>query len=321
VKPSMSTLVGSLYHAHDPRREAGFSIFYVAINLGALSGPLVSEWARAGWGWRSIFVCAATAMLPALLLLIAARGALGRRADHAPRTLGAASNKDDRSRFHALFLISGVAVIFWLAFQQTGASLAFFAQAHTVRRVGFLRWSLPLRPGHFAALHAGLVIVFTPLELWAFGRLRQRRAEPSAALKMIWGFLFTAAAFAIVAGASLCGGDTGRVSPLWLLSFYAFLSLGELLLSPMGLSLVTELAPPRFSGCFTGLWFVAIAIGHGLAAALGPFWRDWPHHRYFALMALLLLGAAGVILVRLQVLELLLSRTKHADEPRQTASG
>jgi len=122
--------------------------------------------------------------------------------------------RDDRSRLHALFLISGVAVIFWLAFQQTGASLAFFAQAHTVRRVGFLRWSLPLRPGHFAALHAGLVIAFTPLVLWAFGRLRQRRVEPSTSLKMIWGFLFTAAAFAIVAGASL-SAETRAGSARW----------------------------------------------------------------------------------------------------------
>lgn len=113
----------------------------------------------------------------------------------------------------------------------------------------------------------------------------------------------TAAAFAFIAAAALRGGDSGRVSPLWLGGCYVLLSIGELLLSPMGLALVTQLAPPRLATRFVGLWFASVAIDHGGAAALGLLWSRWPHHRYFAAVAAVTLLAAAVLLQRLRALE------------------
>lgn len=307
-KPGISTLVGHLYSASDSRRESGFFLFYIAINVGALVGPLLSEWARARWGWPSIFACAAGAMGPALGLLVFMRAP---RSDEKPQdgsALAAAPVLDERARVQALVLICAVAVVFWLAFQQTSTTLALFAARQTVLDLTVLRFQARLHPGHFAALHAGLVIGFTPLLLGVARRLRTRHAEPSTPQKMVWGFVCIAAAFALVAGASLRGGGTGRVSPLWLGGCYVVLSLGELLLSPCGLSLVAELAPPRWSGRLMGLWFASVAVGHGLAVGLGLLWSRGPHHRYFASIAALALLAAAVLRQRLPALEVVIRR-------------
>jgi POT family proton-dependent oligopeptide transporter len=308
VKPGITAAVGGLYPDGDGGREAGFSIFYIAVNLGAFAGPLLAEWARARWGWPSIFACAAAAMLPALVLLIPAIPRPTKQVPHLQVPKPSLTTKDEWARVQALILLCAVTVFFWLAFQQTGTSLALFAEEHTAQRLTLLRWKLTLRPGHFAALHAGLVIGFTPLLLGAIDRLRRRRADPSTPQKMVWGFLLTAAAFALVAGAALRGGDAGRVSPLWLAGCYGLLSLGELLISPRGLSMVTDLAPPRLAGRFMGLWFASVAVGHGFAAGLGLLWSGWPHHRYFAAVAALSLLAAAVLRQRLVALDSAIAR-------------
>ncbi len=301
-KPSITTLVGTIYPDDHSRRESGFSLFYVAVNLGSLGGPLLAEWARAHWGWPSIFFCGAGAMGVALLFL--PMTPISHQAIFPRKLAPALSLGAERARVAALWLLCGIGVIFYLAFQQTGTTLALFAERHTNLQFG---WGLEFRPGHFAALHAALVILFTPLLQWVTARLRARQIESSPARKMIWGFLLTAAAFAVVSAGSL-SGEAQRVSPLWLVGCYVLLSLGELFLAPMSLALLTELAPPRLSGRFTGIWYASVAVGHGLAAALGPAWSCWPQHRYFAGIAGLSLIGAAALYLRLGTLETALSR-------------
>lgn len=120
---------------------------------------------------------------------------------------------------------------------------------------------------------------------------------------MIWGYVATAAAFAVLTAAGIHGADTGRVSPTWLAGCYLFLSVGELLLGPLGMSLLTQIAPPGKISQVVGLWFAATAVGNVLTGALGMTWGRWPHHHYFALLALLSLGAAVVLLAQLRRLE------------------
>lgn len=316
-KPAVTTLVGNLYLKGDHQREAGFAIFYAAVNLGALVGPLMAECIRIRWGWTTIFAGAEVALLPALILIMIANpGRAPSSADETP-TAAQALQQPELVRTQAVYLICSVSVAFWFAFQQTSTTLTFFAERHTAEGFTILHWSFHARPGHFVALHAALVIGLTPLVLRFLGYLRLKQVAPSTPMKLIWGFLFTAAAFAHVAWASLKGEDTQRISLLWLGATYLLLALGELMLSPMGLSLVTELAPRPLAGRFTGLWFASVAIGHGLAGPLGLLWGRWPPHRYFALIALLLLGTAGVLIVRLRTLEIALSDATHADAPSQ----
>jgi MFS family permease len=113
----------------------------------------------------------------------------------------------------------------------------------------------------------------------------------------------TAAAFALMTAAGLNGGDLGRVSGAWLVGCYVLLSLAEILLAPLGMSLILRLAPKEKSAQAVGLWFAGCAIGNGLAGALGLLWDRWPHHRYFALLAVLSLGAAAVLLPRRRQLD------------------
>lgn len=301
-KPSISALVGKLYPAGDERREAGFAIFYVAVNLGALGGPLLAEWSRARWGWPAIFVCAASAMAAALWASLFTVGPTQQAADE--NFIASASHSDERPRIKALYLLCGAGVASCVVFQQTGTSLAFFAEQDTRLRLGS---SLVLRPGHFAALHAAFVILFTPLLHRTFAWLRARRVELSISRKIIGGFLFLGAAFLLVSAADLTN-TAQRKSPLWLANCYGLLSLGELLLSPMSLAFLSRIAPPRLAGRCHGLWYAAVAVGYGLAAAVGPLWTHWPHHRYFAAIAVISFISAAWLLLCRSTLEASISR-------------
>jgi dipeptide/tripeptide permease len=189
---------------------------------------------------------------------------------------------------------------------QATTSLTLFAAQHTERMVRIAGCGLTLAPGHFMSLHALLVLLLTgPLSA-----LLARRGHKGSALstpaKMIWGFVMTSAAFALMALAGLRGGDASCIGIGWLTGCYVLLTMGELLLAPMGLALVTRLAPRALAGRLIAVWFAAVAVGNGLAGALGILWTRWPHHRYFALLAALALLAAAVLLERLGHLERLL---------------
>lgn len=170
--------------------------------------------------------------------------------------------------------------------------------------------SIPIGPGYFASLHGLIVLGLLPLVLSLESRKRGNGA--SITDKVIWGYVITAAAFAVMAAGGLRGGDLGRVSGAWLLGCYALLSLGEVLLAPLGVALITRLAPKHKAGQAVGLWFASCAFGSGLGGALGLCWDRWPHHRYFAVLALLSLGAAVVLLPRRRQLDWLTALNRSA---------
>ena len=161
---------------------------------------------------------------------------------------------------------------------------------NTLTSVTLLGHTIPTGPGHFAALHGLLVLAMLPMFLALHGR--RTGCAPSATSLMIWGYVATAGAFALMALAGLLGGDLGRVSGAWLVGCYLLLSLAEVLLAPLGVSLLTRLAPKHKAAQAVGLWFAGSALGNGLAGALGLCWDRWPHHRYFAALAAMSLAAA-----------------------------
>jgi POT family proton-dependent oligopeptide transporter len=115
-------------------------------------------------------------------------------------------------------------------------------------------------------------------------------------MKMLVGIGLTAAAYGTMAIAGVLGGDTGRVSPWWLVNAYILIALGEVCLSPMGLSLVNRVAPPRSRGVMMGGWFVSLAVGGYSAGMLGAYWNEMPHSRFF-LLVVAVLGMAAILLV------------------------
>ncbi len=280
-KPGISVSTGALYPAADTRRERSFMILHIAVNIGAMAGPLCAEWAR-GRSWSAIFRWAVASMALAIVaLLVGSRYIVPVVIQHPATNAGPIDEPTARDRVRAIRLFCAVGVVFWLTAQQAGTSLALFAESHTSPV-----FSRTIGPGHFASLHSLLVLVLMPPMLILFAGLRSRGREPSTLVKMIWGYLFTAAAFALMGLAALLGGDSGRVSPAWLTGCYALLSVAELLLAPMSLSLVSQLAPSGQTSRMVGLWSAATAVGNAMAGALGLLWGRWSNHSYFGLLVL-----------------------------------
>lgn len=307
-KPSVTTLVGKLYRANDTCRDGGFAGFYFAINIGFLIGPLVGEWSLAWFDWQAVFASAAVLMIPALVLATVCRRRIERSAIYIVESDATSAPGTEQARIRAAVLLCGLAVLSWFALQQTVGALVLFAQENTRLQFVLGPWELTLRPGYFTALHGGLVLVFLPLMMRRSRRQRAFGSEPSTAIKLIRGFVYLAAAFALMGLAGLLGGDAGRVSPLWLVGCYILITPGEIWLSAMGLSLMTQLAPSRLASRLVGLWMASVAIGNALTGAFGLLWSHWPHHRYFAVVALCCLVGACVLLAHLRRLEAVLSR-------------
>lgn len=308
-KPGFSALVSLLYSESDTRRDSGFLLLHGVYNAGTVVAPLVAEWARARWGWAAIFHVAALAMLTSVTSFALGAPVLRAASRSAPSTATGGPVYAEREYTRACWLVCGVGVVFWSTAVQASTTLTLFAVQHTEQEVTLLGRTLSVAPGHFQSLHALLVLALMPPLGWALLRLRRRGHELSTPGKMAWGFVTISAAFAVVSLAALHGGDAGRIGPGWLAGCYVLLTLGELLVAPMALALITRLTPPGQTARRVALWCGATAAGNALAGAAGSLWTRWPHHRYFAMLALLSLGASVVLLARLRRLERLLTRS------------
>ena len=197
----------------------------------------------------------------------------------------------------ALLVIFVIVIVFWMAFHQNQLTLTYFANDNT-------DWSAW---GNVSGVISNAInpfwIITLTVPLISFWRwLAKKGLEPSTPAKIAIGMLLTAVSFYLMAIACLAGGNTGKVSPWWLISSYAIVSLGELMLSPMGLSLVSKVAPAHMRGLMMGGWFVATAIGNKLTA-IGVFWRVWDHSTFFSILATMALFMSGVLWLLLKPLK------------------
>src|SRR5438445_8955565 len=279
LKPNVSTLVGSLYDAGDARRDAGFSIFYMGINTGAALGPLIAGWLAQKVDWHIGFACAGVGMLLGLTQYVVGRDrlrpALERLATRPARPAGPAAPATARSgegegeagflgfttiewkRIAAMLVFFVFAAVFWTAYEQAGSTLNLFGDRYT--RLSVLGFTFP--SSWFVAVQAIFVILLAPLFAWLWVRLGPR--EPSSPAKFAGGLFFIGLSFVLLmpAAAYAQTGSGVRVSALWLVGCYFVQELGELSLSPVGLSVFTKLAPVRIVGMMMGGWFLADAFG------------------------------------------------------------
>jgi POT family proton-dependent oligopeptide transporter len=190
---------------------------------------------------------------------------------------------DVRARILCLLVVFAIVVAFWVAFYQNGFTLTLWARDNTATNIS---------PEVFQSVNPLGIILFSPLLVAVWAALRRRRAEPSTLSKIVIGMLLTAVTFGIMTVAGIVGGDSGRVSASWLVSAYLVIALAEICLSPMGLSLVTKVAPPRHRATMMGAWFAATATGGYLAGFVGRYWSVMPHSRFFLMVVVLCLIAA-----------------------------
>jgi POT family proton-dependent oligopeptide transporter len=320
-KSNVSTMVGQLYGADDPRRDSAFTLFYMGINLGGLLGSLVCGWLgqSRGFGWNWGFAAAGVGMVLGLVVYLLGRrrllGEVGLLPAHAlalDLPGGATIRREERDRVAAIFILALFVVFFWMAFEQAGSSMTVFAERSTDRAApawfASLTGDVLLPAAWFQALNPAFILLLAPLFSVLWRRLDAGTRAPSTPAKMALGLLLLGAGFVVLtAGAGLA--DAGHVvSPWWLVAAYLLHTLGELCLSPVGLAMVTRLAPLRFASLLMGTWFLANfaanLLGGYVAGALeqverGEFFRVLGGQADFFAIFVATSLAAGMLLLAL----------------------
>ncbi len=357
-KPNISTIVGQLYEPGDARRDRAFTIFYMGINLGALS-PLIVSYLGEKVSWHLGFGACGIGMVLGMIVFLSGRRLLGDRglvpdATRAksistvqavpltggqktvlgvaalPGLLGAVyfavhpgtrdpslidslratlwpvifsicvcmyallrmrCTKQEMKKVNVIFVLGLFVLFFWAAFEQAGSSLNLFADRYT--RLELLGHGFPA--GWFQWVNPLFIILLAPLFSMAWGWLAMRNREPSTPAKMSIGIFFNSAAFVVMIFAMMGVASGDRVSPWWLTTLYFLQTCGELCLSPVGLSMVTKLAPVRFGALLMGVWFLANAWANKLAGVGAGYLEPLGPSLLFKLVAAILAGV-GLIL-------------------------
>ncbi|MBM3988027.1 MAG: peptide MFS transporter [Planctomycetes bacterium] len=315
-KPNISSLVGKLYKQGDPRRDGGFTIFYMGINIGAAIAPVLCErfasymgsegqpdyrygFALAGAGMLLGLVCfgAFTKVLgdkglapegkegfgpivmvalgglivaPGVFMLLALRDNVVGYILYASFavivaflvSVGMREEREGRERLFALVLMLILNCVFWMGFEQAGNSLNFFAKKQ-LDPLSVGTWTMP--PEWWQSVNAVLIVLFGPVFSWLWVALDRKGKNPSIPAKFGFGFLGMGLGFLVINQGIGAATSAGLVAWYFLLGLYIVHTLGELCLSPVGLSMVTKLAPARMTGMVMGAWFISIATGNFLA--------------------------------------------------------
>ncbi|GGB48370.1 peptide MFS transporter [Shewanella inventionis] len=279
-KPNISTMVGDLYQEGDHRRDGAFTIFYMGINVGAfLSGIVVGSVVAAYDGnFQAGFICAGIGMIASLIIqFLFAQKLLGNIGTVPAAKLEQSKNeakgetrkepltKIERDRIKVIMVMGLFTIIFWAGFEQAGGLMNLFTDDFTDRMIG--SWEVPTT--WFQSLNAMFIVLFAPViaSIW----VKLGKNEPNSPVKFALGLFFLAVGFLFMIGAVLeMGGDASAKSSMWwLVGAYFFHTMGELCLSPIGLSMVTKLAPLRIASLMMGAWFLFIAAANKIGGLVG----------------------------------------------------
>lgn len=333
-KPCVSVMVGQLYQENDPRRDSGFTIFYMGINVGAFLSPLVAGTLgeRVGWHWgfgaaavgmilglvfymiyrpkylkgigdppdiswsaadlgKFLLVSCSICAIPIVPLVLfmtgtimpivnvwnSATGALGVYGTAivivggllvAAGVFLARQMPAERSRIAVILILAVLGnIFFWTAFEQAGTSLNFFAKNSTDRTI--FGYEFPAT--WYQSVNAFTIVIFAPFFSFLWVWLARRKKDPSTPMKFAIGLWLLGLSFIAMIFGSLQARDGGLAAPYWLLITYIVYTWGELCLSPVGLSMVTKLAPKRLQSLLMGLWFLSFALSNLLAGLVAAF--------------------------------------------------
>jgi proton-dependent oligopeptide transporter, POT family len=296
-KPNMSAQVGDLYAPGDPRRDRAYSIFYVGINIGAGLAPLVCGSLGELLGWHYGFTAAGIGMTLALVIYIWGLPWLPSHTPQAAKSSGRAPlDAREWRRVVALMVLFLPTTLFWAAYEQQGNTLALWADDYTDRYVDLLFWKGEIPVTWFQIFNPFMIFAFTPLVVALWKHQARRGREPSTVVKMSIGCFGVALANLVMLGAVRQAAGGADASWLWLLGYFIVVTLGELYLSPIGLSLVSKLAPSHMISMMMGFWLATSFVGNFLAGWLGSFWTSMDKGMFFLMIAGVAVIAGAVIL-------------------------
>jgi POT family proton-dependent oligopeptide transporter len=381
LKPNISAMVGQLYHEGDVRRDAGFSIYYMGINLGATFSPLICGWLAQGagfqamlrgWGidpalsWHFGFAFGALGMALGLVQYVVTGHRLGEAGiavygattpevaaqarrrlflglgavvvvvgvvmalaftgsiSITPTGIGRAMDilllavvvgffswlflagkwtPDERKRLIVIMVLFLGAMVFWSAFEQAASTLSLFAERQTTNSI--LGFSYPA--SWLQSVNAALIILLAPVAGWVWIKLGSK--DPSSAAKFSLGLFFLGAGFAVMILAATAAASGDKVSPLWLVLTYLLHTIGELCLSPVGLSAMTKLAPPQVTGLMMGVWFLATSVGNKVAGTVAGLYESFTLPTLFTAVTATALFAALVMALLVKPIKRMMERS------------
>ncbi len=287
-KPNISTQVGALYAPGDDRRDRAYSIFYLGINVGAFLAPLVCGTLAVQYGWHYGFGAAGVGMLVSLVIYLYGRRTLPADARSRDSALARENKPLDAGERRAVLALIGTCVLvtlFWAAFDQQGNTILLWAEDFTDRSVDLGFWRGELPSPWFLALNPFMIFVFTPLIVRLWARQGRLGTEPFPISKMAFGCVCVALANLVMAGAA--GSAAGKASALWLVGYFVLATIGELHLAPVGLALISRLAPAGTTSIMMGVWFATTLPADVLAGFLGGFWSSMAKANFFLMIALI----------------------------------
>lgn len=286
-KPNISTQVGGLYPPGDHRRDRAYSIFYVGINIGAFLAPLVCGTLGERAGWHYGFAAAGVGMCLGLAIYLYALPLLPPDELHKVKTAHVERQPLSREQWRvvaALLVLFVPNTLFWGTYEQMGVTTILWIDTNIDRSIDLFGWTAQIPATWFLAFNPFMIFAFTPFVVMLWARQATRNTEPATITKMALGCFGVTAANLVKAYAAFHAGS-GQASWLWVLASIAIITVGELYLSPVGLSLVTKVAPARILSMMMGVWLATSFTGGFLAGWLGSFWSRMEKPHFFLMIA------------------------------------
>lgn len=311
-KPNISTQVGGLYPQGDARRDGAYTIFYMGINLGALMSPFICGTLGQKVGWHWGFGAAGIGMLIGLVVYHLGQKHLPASFNEAPLKSKSSSNdrnesltKEDWKKVYALIFLCTVNILFWGVYEQQGNTLQLWADENV--DWNFFGFLIPST--WFQSFNPFLIILFAPLldQFWRWQSARKK--APGTVQKMGIGCLWAGLAYVFMIGLlHVIGADKAHWTLIMICVF--FFTMGELYISPIGLSLVTKMAPVKIVSMMMGMWFLSSFFGNYMAGFIGSYYEKMSQQDFFMLLVGLSIVAAALFFVAIKPLGTIMSKVE-----------
>ena len=322
LKPNISTMVGGLYQQGDYRRDAGFTLFYIGINLGAFFAGLLVGWVGETIGWHYGFGIAGIGMIFGQLVYMSGQnhlshvGNLSRETSDKTLQTGIPLTKVEKDRMIVLLISFLVVIAFFGAFEQAGGLMNIYAKEKIDRKL----FDFEIPASFFLSLNPLFIMLFGGIIAVYWSLRRQKGREASSLFKMAVGTMIMGSGFLMMSAAvnESSSSANGLASMYWLVGAYFLHTIGELCTSPVALSFITKLAPARYTSIMMGLFFAANGLGSKFAGLVGEYASTAGELQIFSGIFVFCSLFGGLLLLSLKKLKALTHGVEEAERPSST---